>query len=116
MGEAKRKAELFSRAKEEMERWGERPIVLHIGITTLIGLCGALQLALRHPQFGAGPTAKHIRECINSWLEAIPPEFPAIRQIISAGFNPEFDDVRKPAPRERSGPELKSAPTDNESR
>lgn len=78
-------------AVAEMERWGDRTIVLQLDIATLLGVVGALQLALRHPQFAQRPSALQVRALIMDLEKQIPAEFPAIKKIINLGFHPRFD-------------------------
>lgn len=91
MGEAKRKAELLARAAEEGKIWGERPIVLHMDLSTTLCMVGALQLSLRHPQHASMRGAKAVRDLVLSICDQVPEEFPAIKEMISLGFHPRFD-------------------------
>ncbi|MDE2101104.1 MAG: hypothetical protein KGL39_27905 [Patescibacteria group bacterium] len=91
MGEAKRRERLLADSKAEMERWGERRIVADMDITTLLAMTGALQLALRHPGFSARPSATAVRDLVLQFIEQIPADYPAIRELMRLGFHPRFD-------------------------
>lgn len=92
MGEAKRKADLLARTAEEGKIWGERPIVLHMDLSTTLCMVGALQLALRHPKYGTMSGANQVRDLVLAIRDQVPAdEFPAIREMISLGFHPRFD-------------------------
>ena len=75
----------------ECERWGERPIQWQLKLAQAISVCGLIQLALRHPHLGKSPSAALGKDFIMSFIEAIPAEFPALKQTLHAGFDPAFD-------------------------
>lgn len=91
MGEAKRKEALLARCAEEMQRWGDRPVVLEMNITHAMVFCGALQLALRHEGFAQRPSSSVCRKVVFDLASQIPDDFPALRELIKLGSHPRFD-------------------------
>lgn len=86
-----RKAELLPKTIEEAVRWGARPIVVEFDIGTALAICGALQLALRHPEFKGAGAAAAAYQFVKTMESSIPESFPALRETIGLGFNREFD-------------------------
>lgn len=86
------KAKLLAEAEQDMRVWGQRPIVMEMDIVTLMSICGALQLALRHPAFKDRPAAKQVRQFVNHCEGQIPPEFGGIKRMIQLGFHQRFDE------------------------
>lgn len=92
MGEAKRKQELLERITEEVKRFGDRPIILELDLNAAFTIVGALQLALRHPQFTKMQSAAAVRAFVLEVRNQIPAEFQALRESIWLGFHPRFDE------------------------
>jgi hypothetical protein len=87
-----KKRHVTEAAAIEMERWGDRSIVLDMHITQALTFCGALQLALRHPGFCKQPSAEEVRKIVFQIAQQISMEdFPAIHDLIKFGFHPRFD-------------------------
>lgn len=76
--------------RADLERFGERPVIWQFDITTAMALIGRMQLALRHPQY-RGPSAEVARAQITAFRDALPEEFPAIKKLITQGFNSQYD-------------------------
>lgn len=92
MGEAKRKAELMAKCDEEMKIWGDRLVRLDVDIQSMLIICGALQLSLRHPTYGSSEASKAVRKFLFMFKEQIGEEqFPALRELIELGFHRKFD-------------------------
>lgn len=66
-------------------------VPVHFDMTSLIAIVGALQLAMRHPQFKKRPSAAVIRKIISTLITGIPEEMPATRELARLGDNPKLD-------------------------
>lgn len=86
------KVKVLAEAEADMLSWGERPLVIDLDITSALAICGALQLALRHPGFAARPSAKQVRAVVNSIEQQIPAEFTGLKKLITLGFHQRFDE------------------------
>lgn len=86
------KQKTLAAADADMIAWGERPLVVDMDLTTALAVCGALQLALRHPGFAARPSAAQVRAVVNGIEQQIPAEFPGIKNLIRLGFHQRFDE------------------------
>jgi len=87
-----KKRHAMEAAAREMEQWGDRPVILEMDITTAVVMCGALQLALRHPDFAKQKSADAVRTLVFDIAEQISgEEYPAIQELIKMGFHSRFD-------------------------
>jgi hypothetical protein len=91
--DATEQAALLAAAQEEMEAIDARG-GMQAGMTamSLMGICAALQLALRHPGFAQKPTAKLVRQ----WIVEIKEQMGAagyinVARLIEMGFHKQFD-------------------------
>lgn len=97
MGQAKDRKQLLEAAAAEMDQMSE-PILAQFHIAQAMIICGALQVALRTPNFSRGPSADVIRGFIKCTIDSVPEDMPATRQLLIQGFNPQFAG-EDPAPR-----------------
>ena len=67
----------------------EVPILLDMA--SLFVVIGAMQLALRHPQFRQTPSAKAARRIIDTLISGIPDNCPASKELARLGDNPKYD-------------------------
>jgi hypothetical protein len=85
------KARLVHRALEEQERAGDWKIQFELDLTSLMSLCGNLQLALRHP-LNSGPGAQIARRLIDDVRAGLLRcGFTAHAELIGLGDNPALD-------------------------
>jgi hypothetical protein len=87
-----RKLEILKAAQAEGERWGNRRIVWDMDLATTLVVTGALQLALRHPELGGSRSGQTVREQVMALVEGMPAEFPALRELLCAGFDSSYDE------------------------
>jgi hypothetical protein len=88
----KSNAQLMAEVTEEIRAVNGLGYTLRIdlGLTELLAIIGALQLALRHPGYADKPTAQTVRNLI-AWADVHLMAFPAIRELIKRGFDPGQD-------------------------
>ena len=85
-------AEFLARYAEELQSFETRPLTCEMSAVHLMVLIGALQLALRHPQFPEA-SAQITRDFIDGWALAFQyQKKPAIKEMIERGYNPNFDE------------------------
>lgn len=77
--------------KEELARFGNRPVQWEMSMTQAVSLCGMMQVALRHPGLKSSPSAALAREFILEFITTIPEEFPHIKETLRRGFHSKFD-------------------------
>lgn len=90
--DANQKSELLEQTLAECKRFGDRPVQWQMPIGTALSVCGALQLALRHPDFKNCTAAHQVRSFVMAFQESIPDDFPAIKKTIGLGFHSRFDE------------------------
>lgn len=88
---AEERAKLFEETLADCRRFGDRPVNWTMPMGQAMSICGALQLALRHPNFKDCNGANQVRNFVMSFQECIPEDFPAIKKTIALGFHPKFD-------------------------
>lgn len=69
----------------------QRPVIIEIDLTHMIGIIGLLQLALRHPEARKRPTAKMVERFVLNLIEQIDPEHGETWKLLQRGFNPNWD-------------------------
>ncbi len=82
--------ELIQRASEEIKRFGGRTIILQIGLQEFMVMISLMQVGMRHPETagnGIVPIARSVIDGFSGQLE----DYPALREMIAAGFNQDFD-------------------------
>jgi hypothetical protein len=89
MDEAEKLA-ITGRAAELLRDW-ERPLIIETDINHAVALIGLVQLALRHPQAGASPSAQMIDRMIRELIDAIDPARGVVWQFLMMGFDPGCD-------------------------
>ncbi|MCI0391872.1 MAG: hypothetical protein MOB07_24280 [Acidobacteria bacterium] len=65
-------------------------MVVPLDFTALPAVIGALQLALRHPEFAPRPSAQIVRRAIRNIQDGLKEE-PVLVALIEMGFNPHYD-------------------------
>lgn len=73
---------------------------LEIAPATAFTVVAFVQLALRHPETGAGPSAPIVREFIEYVRAKFEPHAPAIALAIERGNEPQYDEPRPSGPAE----------------
>jgi hypothetical protein len=106
---AEEKQQLAQDVISEMHRWGSRPVLWQMDISTAVSTCGCLQVALRHPDFARSPSANQARQFIMNFRDCIPDDFPALKRVIDLGFHSRFDEERKHSTEEQFRVLLRSA-------
>jgi hypothetical protein len=93
--------ELDACARAEIETYYEYPLELEVTVADLFGLIGAMQLAMRHPEFP--PT---VAASVKAWIEHVRrgllPLTPCLAEIIARGNQPPFDVPFRPVPNKES--------------
>jgi hypothetical protein len=62
-----------------------------LDMVSLLTLIGALQIAMRHPQFKKTTSHAMIRRIIDTLISGIPEDMPATRELARLGDKPKFD-------------------------
>lgn len=94
MGQAKEKQKLMDDLLVEVKRW-EEPVGFQLHLVDAVNLCAWLRLSLTYPDAAKRPSAQMVLGFIQSFYNSLPPEFPALREVIKAGY---FFDFVQPKP------------------
>lgn len=84
--------ELKARQLAALGRHALHPVVMEMQVGDLIGICGALQLALRHPGFAGSPTARNVRGFVLDGASAVACLDPLLRELLMMGFDSRRDE------------------------
>ena len=89
---------LTKRAAAVLREWN-RPVVLTMqDINLAVGLIGAVQLALRHPEAAKSPTMQMVDGMIRALIDSIDPDHGDVFQFLMMGFHEHWDNLDERAP------------------
>lgn len=87
---------LIEEANRYLETARISSVALNVPIGDLIALIGFAQLGLRHPSAAVTPSATLVRELIEELITGLDPDGGPLFDLLTKGFDPNFDVMRPP--------------------